>query len=50
MIALNERLKNDIAYNPTMTKAHELIIEGKYKVTGSTIYIQIAVEHKEDEI
>ena len=43
MIALNERLKNDIAYNPTMTKAHELIIEGKYKVTEDTKVIPIVV-------
>ena len=42
--------KLDTAYNPTMTKAHEPIIEGKYKVTWDTRVIMIVVEHEEDDI
>ena len=38
--------KLDTAYNPTMTKAHEPIIEGKYKVTWDTRVIMIVVEHE----
>ena len=42
--------KLDTAYNCTITKAHEPIIEGKYKVTGDTRVIPIDVENKEEDI
>ena len=46
-IALN---KSATKYNPTMTKAYDPIIEGKWKVTRDTRVVLVVVEQKEDEI
>ena len=46
---LNALKKLENLYNAAMSRMHESVIEGKHKVTGYTIVIQI-VEHKEYEI
>ena len=47
---LNSLKKLYTSYNPTVSRMHEPVIEGRYKVTRDTKVVLVFVEHKEEEI